>query len=637
MATLLLSAAGSALGAGFGGSVLGLSGAVIGRAIGATLGQVIDQRLLGAGSDVVQTGRVDRFRLTGASEGAAVAQVFGRVRLGGQVIWATRFLESATTSGGGKGAPRPMTVSFSYTVSLAIALCEGEIMRVGRIWADGAEVLPAQLNLRVYTGAEDQQPDPKIEAVEGAGRAPAYRGIAYVVLEDLELGQFGNRVPQFSFEVFRAAQGEFAEEVMDLSRAVRAVALIPGTGEYALATTALHVNDGLGVNAPVNVHAPSGRSDISTALVQLTEELPNCRSVSLVVSWFGGDLRCGHCEVKPKVEPQSLDAEGMAWEVAGLDRAGAARVALAEGRPVYGGTPADASVIEAIRAIREAGQEVMFYPFVLMDQLPGNGLPDPWTGAADQPSLPWRGRITLSQAPGREGTPDRSAAAAAEVAAFFGSAAAGDFAVEEGELVYSGPEEWRYRRFALHCAHLCVMAGGVDAFCIGSELRGLTQIRGAEDSFPAVEALRALAADLRAILGPGTKLTYAADWSEHATYQADGNLYFHLDPLWSDANIDFIGIDNYMPLAAICTPSRPSAPRASGRIASGPASPITPRPPRIGNSVAPATTPPRAKGITRPSEKAPPLAKGIALLISALRPLAMSPPTAACTGFIATA
>ena len=28
-----------------------------------------------------------------------------------------------------------------------------------------------------------------------------------------------------------------------------------------------------------------------------------------------------------------------------------------------------------------------------------------------------------------------------------------------------------------------------------------------------------------------------------------GDVYFHLDPLWADANIDFIGIDNYMPLS----------------------------------------------------------------------------------------
>ena len=69
MATLVLSAAGAAIGAGFGGAVLGLSGAVIGRAIGATLGRAIDQRILGAGSEPVDIGRIDRLRLTGAGEG----------------------------------------------------------------------------------------------------------------------------------------------------------------------------------------------------------------------------------------------------------------------------------------------------------------------------------------------------------------------------------------------------------------------------------------------------------------------------------------------------------------------------------------------------------------------------------------
>ena len=62
MATLVLSAAGMALGGSIGGTVLGLSMATIGRAAGATVGRMIDQRLLGAGSEPVETGRVDRFR-----------------------------------------------------------------------------------------------------------------------------------------------------------------------------------------------------------------------------------------------------------------------------------------------------------------------------------------------------------------------------------------------------------------------------------------------------------------------------------------------------------------------------------------------------------------------------------------------
>ncbi|GAB4384025.1 baseplate multidomain protein megatron [Albidovulum sp.] len=552
MATLLLSAAGAAVGAGFGGSVLGLSGAVIGRAVGATIGQMIDQRLLGPGSRAVETGKVDRFRLSGASEGAAVARIWGRMRVAGQVIWSSRFLETTRSSGGGgKGAPSsPRVTEYSYSVSLAIALCEGEIARVGRIWADGVEISRSDLTMRVYVGSEDQLPDPRIEAVEGTGMVPAYRGIAYVVFEDLDLGRFGNRVPQFSFEVVRAAQGPGIDTVPDLMRGISGVALIPGTGEYALATTPVHYQTGLGQNVSANVNSPAAQTDFAVSLEALREELPGCGSVSVVAAWFGDDLRCGQCRLKPKVESRLFDGVGMPWRSGGIGRAAAEEVVQANGRPLYGGTPADAAVIEAIAALRAAGKSVVFYPFILMEQLAGNGRTDPWTGAADQPALPWRGRITLSVAPGRAGSPDRSAAAEAEVAAFFGSAQVADFTTGPAGISYAGPAEWSYRRFILHYAHLCAQAGGVDAFCIGSEMRSLTQIRGAADDFPAVAALRALAADVRAILGPGTRIGYAADWSEYFGYQTpEGDLRYHLDTLWADRNIDFIGIDNYMPLS----------------------------------------------------------------------------------------
>ncbi len=555
MATIVLGAVGGLIGAGFGGSVLGLSGAVIGRAIGATLGRVIDQRLMGAGSETVEVGRIERFRLLGASEGAAVVQVFGRARVSGQVIWATRFLEtrSESESGGGKGTGRgseTTVVSYSYSVSLAVALCEGRILRVGRIWADGVEIDRSTVNLRVYHGDETQLPDPKIAAVEGADAAPAYRGIPYVVFEDLQIGQFGNRVPQFSFEVVRPAQGNAAAAASDYVDAVRAVALMPGTGEYALATTPVHYSLAPGVSRTANMNFPSGMTDFSTSLLHLREELPNCRSVSLVVSWFGDDLRCGACRVRPKVEQKETEAPKMPWRAGGIARSAAQVIAQVEGRPVYGGTPSDQSVIEAIKAIQSGGQEVMFYPFVLMEQLDNNALPDPWSGAARQPSFPWRGRITLSVAPGRDGSPDGTAAATAEVAAFFGSAQVSDFTTSGGQVSYSGPADWGYKRFILHYAKLCALAGGVDAFCIGSELRGVTQIRGAGGSFPAVAALRQLAGEVRAILGPGCKISYAADWSEYFGYHdASGNVQFHLDPLWADPNIDFIGIDNYMPIS----------------------------------------------------------------------------------------
>ncbi len=313
MATILLSAAGAAIGGSIGGTVAGLSMAAVGRFAGGLVGRAIDQRLMGQGSDVVETGRANRLRLTGSGEGDAIAQVYGRMRVAGQTIWATEFRETVSVTrsgGGGKGAPKGPTVQqFSYSVSVALALCEGEISHVGRVWADGTEIARDSLTMRVYTGTRDQLPDPRLEAVEGAGTVPAYRGTAYVVIEDLELGRFGNRVPQFTFEVTRPSQTAQDPNGLDPVRSVRAVALLPGSGEYALATSPVTMERGPGSSWLTNVNTPSAKSDFSTALDNMTAELPNCGATSLVVSWFGDDLRCGMCSLRPKVEQAEFELE----------------------------------------------------------------------------------------------------------------------------------------------------------------------------------------------------------------------------------------------------------------------------------------------------------------------------------------
>ncbi|MBM1556893.1 glycoside hydrolase/phage tail family protein [Sulfitobacter mediterraneus] len=553
MATLLFSAAGAALGGSIGGTFAGLSSVAIGRAVGATLGRVVDQRLLGQGADAVETGKVDRFRLTNAGEGSAISQVYGRMRMGGHLIWASDFIETVAVSGGGKGSrPSPEVSEYSYAVSLAIGICEGKITRIGRVWADGEEVAPKDLNMRVYDGTSDQLPDPVMEAIEGAGRVPAYRGTAYVVMEDLSLAQFGNRIPQFSFEVIRPEQPDAPGREHTPAFGIRGVAIIPGTGEYELATSPVNYDLGDGVLQSANVSTPAAEPDFAHCVEAVCDELPNLEAASLVVSWFGDDLRCGDCTVRPKVEQKEVDSPEMPWTSGGIDRPAAEVIVQDDGRPVYGGTPTDAAVIEAIQALSAAGKAVMYYPFILMDPFKGNELPDPYSDNGFQPNLPWRGRITLSEAPGRPGSPDGTAQAVSEVDAFFGTAIAADFAVVDGAVSYSGPAEWGLNRFILHNAALCLAAGGVEAFCIGSEMRGLTQIRGPGNSFPAVARLRGLAAEVRSLLGPETRLSYAADWSEYFGYapqDGSNDRFFHLDPLWADHNIDFIGIDNYMPLA----------------------------------------------------------------------------------------
>jgi hypothetical protein len=551
MATLILSAAGAAVGAAIGGPV----GALAGRAAGGVAGAMIDQRLLGAGGRAVDTGRPPVLRVQGGREGAPIARVFGRMRVTGHIIWSSRFQEITERIGGGKGGGfggGPSGVSRRYAISLAVALCEGPIDRLGRVWADGKALARGSVEMRLHRGGEDQSPDPLIAALEG--EAPAYRGVAYAVFEALDLAPFGNRIPQLSFEVFRhprVSVGASAEIGPPLSELVRGVALSPGSGEFSLETVPVRRRLSPGVSVTENVNGIDGRPDIQTALDQLEEEAPSCRSVLLLSTWYGDDLRCVSCRIQPRVETRDKVTEPLVWRVGGIGREDARVVGRRDDRPVFGGTPSDSGVVAAIRELRARGLRVVFYPFIMMDVPPGSGSPDPW-GGAEQAAYPWRGRITASVAPGLPGSPDGSPLAAAEVGAFFGAAAPTDFAAAGDTVTYSGPDEWSLRRFVLHYAHLCALAGGVDAFCIGSELRGLTTLRAGPGVYPAVSALRTLAQDVRAVLGAGTKIGYAADWTEyfgHHPQDGSGDVVFHLDPLWADPAIDFVGIDNYMPVA----------------------------------------------------------------------------------------
>lgn len=315
-----------------------------------------------------------------------------------------------------------------------------------RVWADGRELDLTGLELRVYRGDEHQLPDPQVEAKQGAGNAPAYRGLAYVVFERLPLDTFGNRIPLLQFEVLRP--------VGRLERQIRAVTIIPGATEHGYATAQVTEKTGEGSARIVNRNMLTAGTDWQASLDELTSLCPNLERVALVVTWFGTDLRAGHCRIVPGVEVPHRHEENAPWSVNGIARADAHVVSHHEGGPAYGGTPSDGSVLQAISDLKTRGLKVYLYPFLMMDIPPANGLPDPYGGAA-QAGYPWRGRITCYPGPGQPASADRTAPARAQVEAFA-----------------SGGEG--YRRMVLHYAHLASEAGGVDGFLLGSELRDLS-------------------------------------------------------------------------------------------------------------------------------------------------------------------
>lgn len=536
MATLVLAAAGQAIGGALG---LGGIGGVAGKAAGALAGSLLDQSLFGTSSSrEVEGARLSDLSVQSSNEGAALPKVYGRVRLSGQLIWATNFEEVVTREeqsqgggkGGGGGGGSTVTVTtYSYYANFAVALCEGEIARIGRIWADGKLLDTRQISMRIYTGSQDQMPDPLISAVQST--APAYRGTAYVVFERLALEPFGNRLPQLSFEIIRPVE--------TLESQVRAITIVPGTGEFAYSPSVISEVLGPGAQRPLNRHVEGAASDWSESLDELQALCPNLKRAALVVAWFGDDLRSGHCTIRPKVEDKITTTSGGTWSAAGLNRATAGEVSKIDGRPAYGGTPSDSVVIAAIKDLKSRGLEVMLYPFIMMDIPDGNGLPDP-DGGEEQAAYPWRGRIVPN------------GDLASDIPNFIGTAGAGHFLVSGSSVSYSGPNEWSFRRHILHCAALSKAAGGVESILIGSEMRGLTRAPAGGGSYPFADQLALLAADVRALAGSGPKISYAADWSEYGAHQVSATeLRFPLDPVWASPDIDFIGIDNYLPLTDV--------------------------------------------------------------------------------------
>ena len=192
MATLILTAAGTAVGGPIGG------------ALGAMLGQQIDQNILFKPKGR-EGPRLQELAVQTSSYGSQIPRIFGKMRVAGTVVWARDLKETRNRQGGGKG--RPSTTVYSYSACFAVALSSREIKNVGRIWADGkifrgaAGDFKTEARFSLYNGQEDQPVDGLIASAEADGGTPAYRGLALAVFEDMDLTEYGNRIPSLTFEV----------------------------------------------------------------------------------------------------------------------------------------------------------------------------------------------------------------------------------------------------------------------------------------------------------------------------------------------------------------------------------------------------------------------------------------------------
>lgn len=215
MSSLVLGVVGGVVGFYFGGP----QGAQLGFLAGSALGGAID-------APTTPATRIGDLSVQASTYGVAMPYGYGSMRVAGNVIFCTDKREVITEDQAGKGGPTVETAS--YNVDIAIDLVGGPIVGISKIWMNGELIYDSSTgasietliassaksrSFRVYLGTEDQMPDSVLEADLGVGRVPAYRGRAYVVLEQLDCP--GAQIPQLSFEV--VVHGQVGSEAQPIS------------------------------------------------------------------------------------------------------------------------------------------------------------------------------------------------------------------------------------------------------------------------------------------------------------------------------------------------------------------------------------------------------------------------------------
>ncbi|HET8552711.1 MAG TPA: phage tail protein [Gammaproteobacteria bacterium] len=160
--------------------------------------------LFGAGPkpQAAQDQRANGLQVQSSAYGKVLTIVYGRARLPGNLMWYGDFRaiphkQEAAGSGKGGGGGGNATTTYTYSASFALALCEGEIAGLGRIWRDSGSSDAAQLSATVFKGSVGQAPWSKWSG----DAALNYPYVAYVGFGDADLGSSAS-LPNLNFEVF---------------------------------------------------------------------------------------------------------------------------------------------------------------------------------------------------------------------------------------------------------------------------------------------------------------------------------------------------------------------------------------------------------------------------------------------------
>jgi len=220
-----MAAIAGSIGASIGATAAGTFGwtAATWSQIGWVAGVLISNYLLAPdGPEVINTGpRLNDLKVTTSTYGMDIPKVFGSYRIAGNIIWALPLQETrheeTEEEGKGGGGGSTTTIWYTYAASFAIALCEGPISGIRKIWLGSKLVYDlsndgsyndfyqsGKLNdhVTIYNGSSSQAINTTIQSDKAD--TPAYRHTAYIVFNDLQLKDYGNIIPNVTCEVVKS-------------------------------------------------------------------------------------------------------------------------------------------------------------------------------------------------------------------------------------------------------------------------------------------------------------------------------------------------------------------------------------------------------------------------------------------------
>ena len=150
--------------------------------------------------------RILSLQVQRSSQGLTLPVIYGRTRVAGNLIWYGDFTtieHKTTTQQGGKGGGgvTQEDIKYTYEAAVMLALCEGEISGVGRIWRDKEKFDSlAQLRLTLMRGGDEQPLWTHLAQAKHTGQALNYSGTAYLCSPNYELTKSA-QIYQHNFEV----------------------------------------------------------------------------------------------------------------------------------------------------------------------------------------------------------------------------------------------------------------------------------------------------------------------------------------------------------------------------------------------------------------------------------------------------